>query len=529
MTSVYNSALLKLKLRAERYDRAHIIQTFVDVDPLLALLKTEDHQVLYGRRGTGKTHALEYLAGSVEEAGDISISIDMRTIGSNGGLYADQGLPISQRATRLLVDTLQAIHEQIFNVVVNDEGSFDLSKVGPKLDAFLTSASEVVVNGTVSAEFGREDKSDEALGVSLGFKAGAKGFEFSGGGDSKDQSSVVLTSKRSASGVEYSRVHFGSLHKELKSLCDELGNKRLWILIDEWSEVPLDLQPYLADLIRKSLLPVRMMTVKIAAIEQRTNFNLSNGSGGYIGIEVGADVTANTNLDDFMVFENDQERAKSFFENFLFKHLSPILSDELVKEIATPQELVRRMFTQANAFGEFVRASEGVPRDAINILNHAAQQALDDQISILDIRVAAKKWFANGKEKAVQDANAQKFLRWLIDEVIAHRQARAFLLRSDARYPLVDYLFDSRVLHIVKHGVSGQDKPGVRYDVYSIDYGCYVDLMNTAKAPKGLFDVSAEDGDGGGEFVDVPINDYRSIRRAILDIDKFEALNGAGN
>ncbi|MNR38421.1 hypothetical protein D3C85_1565240 [compost metagenome] len=47
--------------------------------------------------------------------------------------------------------------------------------------------------------------------------------------------------------------------------------------------------------------------------------------------------------------------------------------------------------------------------------------------------------------------------------------------------------------------------------------------MNTAKAPRGLFDVG-EDEDGS-EYIEVPVNDYRSIRRAILDIDKFEAAN----
>ena len=43
-----------------------------------------------------------------------------------------------------------------------------------------------------------------------------------------------------------------------------------------------------------------------------------------------------------------------------------------------------------------------------------------------------------------------------------------------------------------------------------IDYGCYVDLVNTTKAPIGLFE---SDDDG---FVEVPRDDYRSIRRAIL-------------
>ena len=54
----------------------------------------------------------------------------------------------------------------------------------------------------------------------------------------------------------------------------------------------------------------------------------------------------------------------------------------------------------------------------------------------------------------------------------------------------------------------------VRYDVYKIDYGCYVDLMNTTRIPQGLFQ---EDEDG--EYLEVPKDDYRSIRRAILRLD----------
>jgi hypothetical protein len=51
----------------------------------------------------------------------------------------------------------------------------------------------------------------------------------------------------------------------------------------------------------------------------------------------------------------------------------------------------------------------------------------------------------------------------------------------------------------------------VRFDVYKIDYGCHVDLINTTKAPRGLFQM-----DEGEEFTEVPGGDYRSIRLAIL-------------
>jgi hypothetical protein len=46
-------------------------------------------------------------------------------------------------------------------------------------------------------------------------------------------------------------------------------------------------------------------------------------------------------------------------------------------------------------------------------------------------------------------------------------------------------------------------------------------LIATANAPQGLFAIDKPEGDGI-EFVDVPTTDYRSIRRAILDLDEFE-------
>ena len=182
--------------------------------------------------------------------------------------------------------------------------------------------------------------------------------------------------------------------------------------------------------------------------------------------------------------------------------------------------MVQKAFTQQNAFDDFVRSAEGVPRDAINILGIAAQKAVQNPISISHIRIAAKTWYNRAKETAVNSKpEAHRLLRWIIDEVIAHRRARAFLLRNDVRDELIDYLFDARVLHVVKQSVSAHDQPGVRFNVYGIDYGCYVDLINTSRAPQGLFQVEQEDGEV--EFIEVPVNDYRSIRRAILDLKLF--------
>jgi hypothetical protein len=67
------------------------------------------------------------------------------------------------------------------------------------------------------------------------------------------------------------------------------------------------------------------------------------------------------------------------------------------------------------------------------------------------------------------------------------------------------------LLHILKRGRSSPHEPGVRYDVYNLDYGCYVELLRTTtRTPLGLL---LTDDD---TYVEVPPDDYRSVRRAIL-------------
>jgi len=264
--------------------------------------------------------------------------------------------------------------------------------------------------------------------------------------------------------------------------------------------------------------------VKVAAIEYRSRFQLSESQGDYVGIEVGADASTDIDLDSFMVFDNDESRSRNFFKSLFYKHL--VVSDDLsATEIAgwTPEQIVSCSFTQISSFDELVRAAEGVPRDAIHIASLAAQYAVNDKISIQHIRRASKNWYQTGKEAAIHSrAQAMALLHWIVDKVIADRKARAFMLRSNVKHPLIEDLFDSRVLHVLKKGISTHDEPGARYDAYKLDYGCYVDLMATTRAPLGLFQVAADKDPSG--FVEVPADDYRSIRRAILELSEFEKM-----
>lgn len=512
-----NLALLQVSRRAERSTSSQLLASFVDVGDLSATVQGHDHQVMYGRRGTGKTHVLSILANRALERGDMAVQIDLRTLGSTGGIYSDYSLPLAERGTRLLTDLLWAFHDAILEAALDDE-TVDLAAVQVRLDALAAAVSDVRVVGQASQSISENGSTTASASAGLGVGGTVPLSAQVGFSDSVTSSRATVAT---VTGEIRHRIHFGAVSRCLTELFSALRNRRVWLLLDEWSEIPLDLQPYLSDLLRRSVFPVRAITVKVAAIEQRTNFRRVLDDGSDIGIEIGADGAPSLTLDDFMVFDNDAQVATAFFRRLLWKHVVTSETQSVALDMSE-DEFASEAFTQVNVLQELARAAEGVPRDALNIAAVAARMAGDRKISVADVRAAARQWYQQSKEAAVSSRQrASELLHWIVSRVIGERRARAFLLPTGTRNELIDYLYDSRVLHVIKKSVSSNDTPGIRYNVYAIDYGCYVDLISTANAPLGLLETESDTGDI--VFADVPVTDYRSIRRAILDIDAFVA------
>lgn len=524
-------ALLRLALalskRAESYEPSHLANSFVEIGNVPALLRNNDSAVVFGRRGTGKTHLLSYLGQQLRDAGFVVAEVDMRTIGSSSGLYADAGLALSERATRLLRDTAGAIHERILEAYTAPGAKDFGPEVIASLDELLDAANTVSVDGAVTREQAQQSNSEAGASAQLGFKfSGAGTTEICGATGTSDKATASESLKETTSGRPTLRINFAGLSSAIEKVVRNLPKRRIWILLDEWSEVPLDLQPYLADMLRRGFLAVRGVTTKIAAIEHRSAFRLvDESSQRSVGMELGADIAMSVNLDDHMVFDNDSRAASAFFAQVLYRHMRSISQSEgVVFEVADATELVRRMFTQRDAFDEFVRAAEGVPRDAINILSKCALKANSEKVSMPVVRDSARAWYATSKQNDVASRpRALELLDWIKREVIGNRRARGFLLDARSRDGLIDFLFDSRVLHLIKKGISSKDREdaGTKFNAWVLDYGCYVELSNTGAAPRGLFEVEEDEGASATKFVDVPQNDYRSLRRAILDLSCF--------
>src|SRR6185312_11978556 len=194
---------------------------------------------------------------------EAAVQLDMRNLGSTSGIYGDTTIPLAQRGTRLLIDVLAAIHGRLLELAIHDPAIVDLGRLGKALDEFFDANRHVQVVGqatietdastTLGADRGGQFSVDIGANPSLSITRAAAA-----------SATTAQTSKTRLKGEVVHRVNFGGVGDTLRKVVDLLPNKRLWLLLDEWSEVPQELQPLLADLIRRAILPLRGVTVKIA-------------------------------------------------------------------------------------------------------------------------------------------------------------------------------------------------------------------------------------------------------------------------
>lgn len=522
--SVLNRAFNRVPKRAESGQIEQLRETFVD-SGVAAVLESPDHQVLYGRRGTGKTHALRYLETVIQGDGDIAVYIDLRTVGSLEGVFAGEGVPPYERAARLLVDIIYQVHDALLQAALDNEGLIGDPAFTSALDELEESVTSVRLTGSIESQVETTASSKTKSSISGEVSVSASNPSARVGAGSERESGGETRSTDKISGAAQRHLNFSDVATALRLVSQSLNAKRLWILFDEWSSVLPETQPYLGDFLVRCITPLPKFVVKIAAIEQQSNFRVDTPAGP-IGIELGADVAANVSLDEFMVFEQNEDLATEFFQGLFFKHLT---SDRGATDgsfvLKSPQDVLRQAFTERRSFRELVRAAEGVPRDAINVAAKAALRSGQSKISTDDVRVAARQWFQSDKEAAIGGRDeARRLLNWIVDEVIRGKRARAFLVnQEDVHDSLLLALFDARLLHVLRKGYSAQDYPGQRFDIYAIDYGTYVDLIGTKSEPirDTLFDIPELSGDDVAADIEVPQQDLRAVRRTILDLSRF--------
>lgn len=511
-----SAAVTRIIQRSERQeDMQKLLGTYVDVG-LLPQLNNSNHQIFYGRRGTGKTHVMKVLESRLnEDVYNTVVYIDCRTLGSTTQ-FSDQDVPMPRRCLALFRDFLLCIHNALLEHIV-EKPSVRANDALQEVDNLINLITEPLrvlkaEKLTTHEQFSSTTKD----GITCKGGVSSSGPTISIGASTESGTSHSEEQETRYTFDTSDKIIFPELLRTLRKVL-ELANSKLFVLVDEWSSLPLDVQPYLAEFLKRGLLPLNTATLKISALEYRCRFSVRKGETLF-GFELGADIATAPDLDNYFVFDRNPEQITDIYADVLLRHLSSELPEEYLKKthsVSSARQLSSRLFTERNTCSELARASEGVIRDLINIFTQAffnAHRRERDSIDKRSVLESARQWFEQDKAQYLDD-HLQEVMRRIVDEVIGRKRARSFLLPRDLeKNPIIQKLFDARVLHHMQSGYADKDNPGVRYNIYTIDYGTYVDLIGTSKEPKLYLEPETDEDDSV-----VPYDDKRSIRRIILN------------
>lgn len=522
-------AVSNITARSERQPNTEVLQeTYVETG-VLPQIANFGNQILYGRRGTGKTHVLQVLgADRTHEDDSFVIYLDIRLLGS-AHLFSDATRPAADRCVAVFKDLLSIIQARLLDIATDPDRDYGGLEEVSRLADFITAKTVEVTSRDVRYTRENTDKSEAGLGVKVSSSGVGMDAKLSSGSGSSNGEEVAYTEALRET------IIFSELYQVLDAALAAMGVQHLTVLIDEWTSLPSDLQPFVAEFLKRSIFPSNRVTVKIASLEYRSRFSLPTGSGNVIGFELGPDITANLDLDDYYVYERAPDQVEDIFRALLFKHVSSGLDAEALDEhgIRDATSFRSRLFTEKATFVELVRAGEGVVRDFLGIFGAAffkAKGAGRQKIDLHSVEEAARDWYETDKSTALSDQQRVALHR-IITDVIGSRQTKMFMLsREHAGHPMIQSLFDLRLIHLISRGYSDKENPGQRYNIYALDYGTYVDLKRT-KAEPSDFDPGPDATDsppldeaGRDERV-VPFADKRSIRRVILHPNIFDDLD----
>lgn len=499
-------------LRAEYNSEKNYLEYYAGLETLDKVISIKD-QIIYGRRGTGKTHLLKALQEKLlaDDQKYLPVYIDLRTfkptLESNNDLY--YALIIFQE---IVVEVLKCVYvnlDYLYQEYTVEQQKIIIDPQRRKILALLEKFNRSF-DGKSFTKMGETGfRVNEVKKLATNLKI-AKIPELFG---SKEVNKEIESEDEK---IKY--ISFSDMSDAISELLEAVDIDRIFCLLDEWSEIPETSQYILAEFLKRTFVP-KKVTLKIAAIPNRTQLISENR----IGLEDGGDIFGFP-LDNRYIYELYPEITKAFFNELLYKQL--YLMDPQLYEIFYDNKEKRpvhnfiNIFLANQALREILIASAGIPRDFLNIFISAYNifftKTNNRHLVVADIRNATVEWYGVDKKKTVDaNSNAKLLLDKIINDILITKKRCHFLIPEKyEKVKELNDLIDLRVIHLRKRGISHKGNKGVVYNVYYLDYACYTstNLYHNKINTTLLNEIET-------------IDDFREIRRVSLEDKFFEDFN----
>lgn len=472
---------------------------YIDVADHLDRLKAKQHQIIFGRRGSGKSCLLVHFKNSEnKKKKELSIYIETDEVKRLG--YPDVLIRLLLAIMEQTPSAKQWWRKLLFRKT-------NIQKNIGLLRRLLDQAEQ------------RKVKQEETQSTNYGGKGNVKGIEGNFG---------RTTSKGTLSEFEENKLD--TLERYLsdfkKSLNDELKRIKIgaaYILLDDFYLIKKERQPDVLDYLHR-LVRGTDFYLKVGTVRHRTN--LVRNDGQTIGVVLEQDIEQ-INLDRTL---EDLTSPTEFLANLL---------NSLGDKVGLPNTTTD-LFNQ-QAFEKLVIASGGVPRDFLTIFINAIDIAVSSgqlkHLTPTNIWKAASSFSYRNKLQNLRtdvssDAQAiERVFRNLLQFCISNKKRTSFLISQDEAqqeteaHEFILQLMDGKLIHIIEPDTSAASgRPG-RYEAYTLDFSLFMEPRK-----RGIEIIEFWNFDDGGRRIGVresPVYPLKNAKEAITnddDITETETL-----
>lgn len=421
---------------------------YIDVEGHLDRLGSKQHQIIFGRRGSGKSCLMVHYKNNIGKNNEIlSIYIDTDEIKRLG--YPDILI-------RLLLSIMEAMprSKQWWRKFI-----FCETKVQKHIKD---------LRGLLDQAETRQVKLEEGKQTSYGASGGHGGVNANAGRtntfgklsqfeESKlDTLERYLTDYKSALKEEAARSSFGAC----------------FILLDDFYLIKRDRQPDVLDYLHR-LLRGTEYYLKLATIKHRTK--IIRHEAQTIGVQEDQDIEQ-INLDRTL-------EDLSSPQEYLGRILDALASDVGIENARTS------LFNQ-QGFEKLVIASGGVPRDFltifVNAIDNANSTGNNKHLTPTNIWKAASRLSYRSKLAALrEDVNDSKELEQIFRDLmkfcIIEKKRTCFLISQDEAqkqpriHELILQLMDFKLIHVIEPDTSAASGRQGRYEAYTLDFSLFME------------------------------------------------------
>lgn len=488
------------------------------VDPINStILESNTNQLIFGRRGSGKTLMLGTINDRIRERfpkhSVISFCYTATDFRSSAE-FENQAPSVKERTHAFFHAFIESLCHDIFDLadqIMRKPSWLDYLKLsgsdnGARRDRLVTAALELLEVSrhgteaplpTTTARTTKENTSiNKGSKRSVNFNAGAKltgtnPMAGASAGAAFGQSRQTSSEKREETTYSPRRQFSPAKVKELLvEIVEALELDCIIIFIDEWMSLA-ECQVEFAERLRRALFGDKRIAVKIAADQYQGQFDNSGHGHNFRGLEIGADIFVAVDLDHPF---RDPDKKIDLFSEALYRrlyHFEPELERFFGQPpLTNPDRFVDTIFSSKQAFRELCAGAQGICRD-FHLLFQECSKRIDSDLSNgrIDFETVRKVILDSTEQTYGRVANSLESNTLLFRVISPHIQStgsRYFILESKPgpSRALINDLLTKRIIHSIP---SASLHPSIRgeFDCFEIQYGLYLDLMRAAEFATG--------------------------------------------